>query len=108
MSHHEMYVYFDIVDDDDVYCILSTFSQQTLKKIEVITVIVSSEVSKLNHSVMNKKLFTCHPKTSCRLISRFINCTSNLSICLKMFVMQWRKNINKIKNNEYSSLLMFC
>ena len=42
----------------------SIFSQQTLKQIEVIQVVVFPEISKLNHSVMKQSLVTCHPTRS--------------------------------------------
>ena len=49
----------------------STCSKQTVEKIEVIQVIVLSEVSKLNHSVL-KKFVICHPTISCQLIDCII------------------------------------
>lgn len=38
--------------------------KQTIKQIEIIQTVVSSEVSKLNLSVMNQKLVNCHPTIS--------------------------------------------
>ena len=52
--------------------ISSIFSEQTLQQIKVIQVVLSPEVSKLNHSLMNKKLVTCHPIISLRLMHRVI------------------------------------
>ena len=48
------------------------FPSQTVQQIEVIQVLVSPEVSKLNHSVMNKKIVTCHSIISSQLMDRVI------------------------------------
>ena len=47
-------------------------SQQTVKQIEVIQVVASPEVSKANHSVMNKNIFTGRHSISHKLMDRVI------------------------------------
>ena len=68
MSNQKIYIllirFYILVDDEmkKVY-ILSTFSQQTVQQVKVldlVQVLVSPELSKLKHSVMNKTFFTFH------------------------------------------------
>ena len=54
MSHQKLYIL--LVNDYEVATYIpSTSSQQNVKQTEVIQEVVSPEVSKVNHSVMNKK-----------------------------------------------------